>query len=202
MNEIQIGVCKAVAMARIGNLVPLIHDPLASPFKAAILRQLLPDLHLLTLVGMLDEVLIDYIDTQQISWPAKTRHDLFNRIRVVSDHTGTLDADELQKIRVIRNSIAHSADSAFSGKLDWDGLEKCVEVLAATFVALGIFPVFPSIAARFDRIPEFFDDDVGPSGETFVHHHSIAATVDGVLLLRFGYDVSYFPPEAPSGNDV
>ena len=99
MTEFAQSLFTTIGLARIARAIPDIQDPTASPVKSALLGLMLPGLHLLNAVALLDEALSDYIEVRDIPWPPKTRSDLFSRITVVANALPDLDAQRLHRVR-------------------------------------------------------------------------------------------------------
>jgi hypothetical protein len=194
MTQLAQSLFTAIALARIARAIPNIPDPTASPVKGALLELMLPGLHLLSAVAVLDEALSDYVEVKNIPWPPKTKRDLFNRIDVVAKALAGLDAQRLHQVRELRNSIAHARGSQLYGTLTWTALDDALVDVARAFVALGLIERIPKIVAFYERHPTLFLDDLGPSGERVRHQHRIGANIDDELLIEFSHEIAYFPP--------
>jgi hypothetical protein len=197
MTEIAASLYKAIGMARIGEAIPNIADPLASPVKGALLGLMLPSLHLLTVVSVLDDGLSAYIEDKSVPWPPKTRRDLCNRIDVVARVVPTIPKARLHQIRELRNSIAHSLGPPQDRTVTWAALDGAIADIAVAFVAMGVIDAVPGIVAYYERKPTLFLDDLGPSGERMRHAHHIEARLNETVILEYSTEVSYYPPEAP-----
>jgi hypothetical protein len=185
-----------IGLARIARVIPSIPDPTASPVKGALLELMLPALHLLNAVAVLDEALSDYVEVRNIPWPPKTRRDLFNRKDVVAKALPGLDAQRLHRVRELRNSVAHASDSQICRALTWTALDDALVDVAGAFVALGLIERIPDIVAFYERHPTLFLDDLGPGGERMRHRHRVGAKIDDDLLMEFSYEIAYLPPDA------
>jgi hypothetical protein len=155
---------------------------------------LLPSLHLLAVVGVLDEALTDYIEVKGIAWPKKRKPDLFNRITAVAAAVTSLDAPPLQSIREARNRVAHAVDPVPQQPLTWLELEVAMKVVSEAFVTLGYLTTSPVIAGFLERDPTLFLDELGPSGERVRHKFRVGARVNGEDFLEFSTEILYFPP--------
>jgi len=69
MTDWENSLCRAIALGRITQIIPNIRDPLQSPVKDGLFGLMLPGLHLLTIVSVLDEALADYVEIQEVPWP-------------------------------------------------------------------------------------------------------------------------------------
>jgi hypothetical protein len=156
MTEAAKPLYKAIEMARIAKLIPSIPDPSQSPVKGALLELMLPGLHLLTLVSVMDEALSDYIEDKGIPWPGKTKRDLFNRINVVSKFVPTLPTVRLHRIREMRNCIAHSLGAAQDQTVTWAWLDDAMTGIAEAFAAMELIESTPEIVAFYERKPTLF----------------------------------------------
>lgn len=185
----------AIGMARIAKLIPTIHDPLQSPVKGQLLGHMLPGLHLITLVSVLDEALCEYIEIHNLPWPSEKRRDLCNRLDVVSTFVPCLNTSRLHQIRKIRNSIAHSSCISRDQAITWTMLDEAIENIAEGFVAMRIIESSPSIIAFYERKPTVFPDELGPSGERMRHVHLVGAKVNGEVFLEYSSEIVYFPPK-------
>ncbi len=184
-------------MARIAKLIPTIHDPSQSPVKGQLLGLMLPGLHLINLVSVLDEALCEYIELHNLPWPSEKRQDLCNRLNFVSKFVPCLNISRLHQIRRTRNSIAHSGCISREQTITWTMLEEAIEDIAAGFVAMRIIESSPSIVPFYERKPTVFLGELGPSGERMRHVHVVGAKVNGETLLEYSSEIIYFPPETP-----
>lgn len=196
MAEVAESLFTAIGLARIARVVPSIPDPAASPVKGALLELMLPGLHLLNAVAVLDEALSDYVEVKNLPWPPKTRRDLFNRIEVVAKALPELDAQRLHRVRELRNSIAHRKDARLAQTLSWTALDDALMDIARAFVALRLIERIPNIVAFYERHPTLFLDDLGPNGERMRHRHRVGAKIDDDLLMELVHEIAYFPPSA------
>jgi hypothetical protein len=196
MTQLTQSLFTAIGLARIARIIPNIPDPTPSPVKGALLGLMLPGLHLLNVVAVLDEALSDYVEAKNIPWPPKTRRDLFNRIDVVAKVVPGLNAECLHRIGEIRNSIAHASDSRLYRALPWADLDDTLVDIAGAFVALGLIERTLNIVAFYERHPTLFLDDLGPNGERMRHRHRVGANIDDDLLIEFSHEIAYFPPQA------
>jgi len=197
MTQLAQSLFVTIGLARIARVIPNIADPTASPVKGALLELMLPGLHLLNAVAVLDEALADYVEVKSIPWPPKTKRDLFNRIDIVAKAVPDLDAQRLHQVRDLRNSIAHASDSQPSrpGRtLTWTALDDALVDIARVFVALGLIERIPSIVAFYERHPALFLDDLGPSGERMRHRHRVGAKIDDDVHIEFSHEIAYLPP--------
>lgn len=128
---------RAIAFARIAAVIPNIPDPSASPVKGALMALMLPGIHLLTLVSVLDDALAEYIDLKNIPWPSKTKRDLFNRIEVVSAVVVGIGSTDLQRVREMRNAVAHPSDASTLQSVTWAALTEAIDIVLKAFLALG-----------------------------------------------------------------
>lgn len=196
MNDLVRSLFTTIGLARIARVIPNIPDPTPSPVKGALLELLLPGLHLLNAVAILDEALSDHVEVTNIPWPPKTRRDLFNRLNVVAAAVPDLNAERLHSVRVLRNSVAHAGDPALQRTVSWAALDDALTEVAGAFVALGLIEHVPNIVAFYERHPTLFLDEVGPNGERMRHRHRVGAKADDDLLIEFGHEIAYFPPGA------
>lgn len=197
MTDWENALCRAIAFARITQIIPNITDPLQSPVKGALVGLMLPGLHLLTIVSVLDEALADYVEVKDVPWPPKTRKDLFNRIDVISKEVTGLDAARLHHIREMRNAVAHQSDASQSLAVNWESLEQAIATIVDTFVTLGMIEVAPCIVGFYERDPTLFLDEPGPNGERMRHRHRVGAKVNDRVFLEYSHEIAYFPPNAP-----
>ena len=165
MSHLSSSLYKAIGLARIAKLIPTVHDPSESHVKGALLGLMLPSLHLLTLVSVLDEALCEYIEIKNIPWPSGKRWDLCNRLDVVSNFLPGLNADRLHQIRKVRNSIAHSGQIGRNQAITWTILDDAIVEIAQSFVVMGLIESSPKIVAFYERNPALFLDELGPSDE-------------------------------------
>lgn len=194
MNEWERTLVSSIGLARISKIIPQIPDVGPSPVKGALTSLLLPSLHLLAIVGILDEGLAEYIDANNVAWPSKTKRDLFNRINVVSGVVPGVETALLQRIRERRNSIAHKPDLVLSAPVSWDELDKTIDCVCDTMKLLGMIREVPQIVAFHERTPELFPNEVGPNGERMRHKHTVGAKRAGEVILEFSHEIAYFPP--------
>lgn len=188
---------KAIGLARIAQIIPTIPDPASSPVKGALLGLMLPGVHFLNLVSVLDEALCDYLELKGIPWPPNTKPNLFNRINIVSKFVQELNAARLHQIREMRNSIAHSLDTSQDQAITWISLDEAIKVIAEAFLVMELIMSTPQIVAFYEREPTLFLDELGPNGERMRHKHRIGAKINDEVFLEYSNEISYFPPEAP-----
>ena len=188
---------RVIAFARIAEVIPNIPDPSMSPVKGALMALMLPGIHLLTLISVLDDALSEYVELNSIPWPSKTKRDLFNRIEVVSTVAVGIDTTSLQRVREIRNSVAHPGEVGAHQPVSWATLTEAISIVLKTFLALGQIEAIPTIVAFYEREPTLYLDELGPNGERMRHRHRIGAKLDGEVLLEYAHEVTYFPPTAP-----
>ena len=198
MSHLSSSLYKAIGLARIAKLIPTVHDPSESPVKGALLGLMLPSLHLLTLVSVLDEALCEYIEIKNIPWPSGKRWDLCNRLDVVSNFLPGLNADRLHQIRKVRNSIAHSGQTSRDQPITWTILDDAIVEIAQSFVVMGLIESSPKIVAFYERNPALFLDELGPSGERIRHTHRVGAKVNDEVFLEYSSEIAYFPPQTPN----
>lgn len=184
-------------MVRIAKLIPTVHDPSQSPVKDALLGLMLPSLHLLTLVSVLDDALCEYIEIKNIPWPSEKRRDLCNRLDVVANFLPGLNVDRLHQIRKMRNSIAHSGHTSRDQAITWTMLDDAIVEIAQSFIVMGYMESSPKIVAFYERNPTLFLDELGASGERMRHAHRIGAKVNDAVFLEYSSEIAYFPPKAP-----
>jgi hypothetical protein len=192
MSEIAKSFYKTIGMARITKMLPNIPDPMQSPVKGALLEFILPGVHLISVVSVLDDALSKYIEDNGIPWPAKTKQDLFNRIEVVSKAVLKMPVERLHRIRIMRNSVAHSPDIT-NETVTWSLLDDAMKDIAETFVILGLIPSIPDIVTFFEREPTLFLDDLAPNGERMRHLYRIGAKVNETIFLEYSKEITYFP---------
>jgi len=197
MNDCERTLFQSIGIARIGRTIPRISDTLPSPVKGAILGRMLPSLHYLVIIATLDEALIEYIEANNIPWPKKTKRDLFNRIKVLSNVVPTINADVLQEIRERRNSIAHEPDSILSRPVTWEELDKTINGVCCSMKELGLIRNIPQIVAFYERTPELFPKELGPDGERIRHKHTIGAKLDDEVFIEFTHEISCLPLSHP-----
>jgi hypothetical protein len=188
---------RAIAFARIAAVIPNIPDPSASPVKGALMALMLPGIHLLTLVSVLDDALADYIDFNDIPWPSNTKRDLFNRIEVVSAVVAGVDKADLHRLREMRNAVAHPGDANTLQSVTWAALTEAIDVLLKAFLALEQISEVPSIVAFYEREPTLYPEKLGPNGERMRHKHRVGAILNDEIFLEYMHEVAYFPPRAP-----
>jgi hypothetical protein len=155
---------------------------------------MLPSLHYLAAVATLDEALADYIEINNVPWPNKTKRNLFNRIKVVSGVVSSSDAVVLQEIRERRNVIAHEPDSILSHPVTWDELDRAIDCVCRAMKELGLIGHTPQIVAFYERTPELFLNELGPSGERMRHKFTVGAKLNDEVFMEFSREISYFPP--------
>ena len=197
MNKWEQTLFKSIGVSRISRIIPQIPDVTPSPVKGALLGTMLPSLHYLAIVATLDEALAEYIEANNIPWPNKTKRDLFNRIKVVSGVVSSIEAVVLQEIRERRNLIAHEPDSILSRPVTWDELDDAIGYVCRSMKELGLIGITPQIVAFYERTPELFLNELGPSGERMRHKYTIGAKLNEEVFLEFSHEISYFPPGHP-----
>ena len=187
---------QSIAFARIAKIVPRVPDPLPSPVKGDLLNRMMPGVHLLTLVSVLDQALEDYVGEKRIAWPPKTKRDLFNRINVLADHVPALDTTRLHWLRELRNRIAHPTGISAHQSVTWSDIDVAIELATETMLALGLDECTRKVEAFFERTPTVYPDALGPNGERIRYSHRIGAMIDGKLFLEYGIEMLHFPPRA------
>lgn len=192
---------KAVGLARISRMIPQIPDGAPSPFKGALLGALLPSLHYLAIIASLDETFTAYINVNSIPWSKKTKKDLFNGIDAIAASVPSLDSVSLHRMRERRNQIAHEPETITSAPVTWVELDSAISLILQAVQTLGIVRAVPDITAFHERKSEVFQNELGPNGERLRHRHVAGARCDGVLLMEFAQDVSYFPPQHHTASD-
>lgn len=194
MNELQETLFRVIGIARVSKVIPQIPDVAPSPVKGKLIALLLPSLHLLTIVGLLDEALTEYIDVNEVSWPAKTKRDLFNRINVISNIVPELEPTHLHQLRERRNFVAHDPGAFISNPVSWAELDSAIDCVCKSLKALGVIHEIPEIVPFFERTPQLFPDELGPSGERVRHKHVVGAKCDDKIILEFEFEILYLPP--------
>lgn len=184
----------AIGYARVSRIIPTIPDPLPSPVKGGLLGIILPRIHIINLVSILDETLQAYIDEKHVRWPTATKQNLSTRIKVVAGDNPRLNAKRLHELRDLRNSIAHSTEAIGEGAVSWQKLEDTITIVVEAFRALELIRSTPEIGAFFEREPTFFPEQLGPSGERMRHKHRVGAKLNNKVLLEYTTEIPYFPP--------
>lgn len=185
---------RCVGLARIARIILNIADPLPSPIKGALLNASLPMVYLLAVVAVLDEALSDYVETAGITWPARTKRDLCNRITVVAGAVSGINAARLHEIRELRNSVAHPKPGDPSSIVDWAGLDSAIESVGEALVAMQCIDRVPDVRAGYQRTPTLYPKELGPNGERVRHRHRVVATRDGREFLEYVSEIAYSPP--------
>lgn len=193
MNKWEQTLFKSIGISHIARIIPQIPDVTPSPVKGALLGMMLPSLHYLAIVGILDEALAEYLEVKNIPWPNKTKRDLFNRIKVVSGVVSRIDTIVLQMIRERRNVIAHEPDSILSRPVTWDELDIAISHVCRSIQELGLINDTPPIVAFYERIPELFPNELGPSGERIRHKYIVGAKLNDEVFMEFSQEILYFP---------
>jgi len=191
MNNWERALFKSIGMSRISRIIPQIPDITPSPVKGALLSTMLPSLHYLAIVAMLDEALAEYVEVNNIS----TMPNLLGRINAVSSVVSSIDAAMLQEIRERRNSIAHEPDSILSRPVTWDELDEAIGHVCRSIKQLGLIGDTPQIVAFYERTPELFLDELGPNGERIRHKYTIGAKINDEVFMEFSHEISFFPPD-------
>jgi hypothetical protein len=62
---------------------------------------------------------------------------------------------------------------------------------------LGIIGDTPQIGAIYERTPELFLNELGPSGERMRHKFIVGAKLNDEVCMEFSREISYFPPSHP-----
>jgi hypothetical protein len=187
---------QSIAFAQIAKIIPRIPDPLPSPVKGELINWMMPGVHLLTLVSVLDQALEEYANENDVAWPPKTKRDLFNRINVLSGHIPALDKEGLHRVRELRNRIAHPTGISAHASVKWSDIDVVVDVATRTVLTLGFDQCTRKIEAFFERTPTLYLDELGPNGERVKHSHRIGATIDNEVFLEYEVEVSHFPLRA------
>ena len=169
---------RAIGLARIARIIPNVPDPSPSPVKGALLELMLPGLHLLNVVSVLDDALSDYVEVNNIPWPANTNRNLFHRIDVVARTVPGIRSEHLHQIRELRNSVAHASETSPGQALTWAALDEALVEVAGAFIAMKLIDRVPQIVGFYERHPTLFVDDLGPEGERMRHRHRVGAKVD------------------------
>lgn len=185
---------RCVGLARTARMIPGIADPLPSPVKGALLNASLPAVYLLAVVAVLDDALSDYIDTNGIEWPRKTKRDLYNLINVAAAVVPGMDADRLHEVRQLRNGVAHPTAGEPVAAVDWARLDSVIEVVGEALVEMRLMDRVPDVRAGYERKPTLFPRELGPDGERVRHRHRIYATRDGQEFLEYVTEIAYRPP--------
>jgi hypothetical protein len=58
---------------------------------------------------------------------------------------------------------------------------------------LGLIGDTPQIVAFYERTPELFLSELGPSGERMRHKYIIGAKLNDEVFMEFSHEISYFP---------
>lgn len=185
--------CKVIAHAEMARLIPLIHDPGASPVKAEIMSQMLPAVHLIAVVSALDHGLEEFLDENDVPWPPKTRTNLFNRIELTAQHRPALNAGHLHEVRGWRNDVGHMTPSTILSAFTWEMLAIAIERSLEAFIVMDLLSTKPTFERRYQRDPQYFLDALGPRGERVRHSHRCQVLMDGQPILEFTSEQSFGP---------
>lgn len=197
MNDWERTLFKSMRLSCISRIIPQVPDVTPSPVKGALLGTMLPSLHYLTIVATLDEALAEYVEINNVPWPNKIKRDLFNRIKVVSGVVSSIDAVVLQEIRERRNVIAHEPDSILSRPVTWEELDGAIGCICRAMKELDLIGGTPRIVPFYERTPELFLNELGPSGERMRHKFIVGAKINDEVFMEFSPEISYFPPSQP-----
>lgn len=194
MTQLTDSLFRTIAFARITEVIPSISDPSVSPVKGAFMALMLPSIHILNVVSVLDDALSEYIDLKNISWPSMTKRDLCNRIDVVSSVVPGINITGLHRVRKLRNAVAHPDGAAINQSVTWTALNEAFDIVLQTFLALGQIEATPNIVAFYEREPTLYLDALGPDGERMRQKHRIGAKLNDIVFLEYIHEINYFPP--------
>lgn len=125
-------------------------QPLAS-VQNPLVDQMLPGLLLLRLGALMDQGFNVVIREKALPLPRNKRN-LAGRIEALNTYGQLLNYDEIERIRLKRNAIAHEANIPFS----WDELEKAIETAKAEIENLDLSDPPPDFvwASSFEPVPD------------------------------------------------
>ncbi len=186
---------ETISMLRISEGLPSISDPISSHIKGKYTNTLLPALHFIGVVSLMDEALGSVIDATR-GWPKKRKRDLYNKIKIVKGEFPSINESELHKIRERRNELSHEPLKAIKSPVLWDELESAISCIGNTLMLLGAINSLPQIEFFWKRDVEMFPDQLGPSGERLKYHYYVGARVNGDETVIWEESVLCFPPSA------
>lgn len=186
---------ETISLSRVSKGLPSISDPLLSHIKGKYTNTLLPALHFVAVVALMDEALGSMIDAT-IGWPKKSKRDLYNKIERVKVKFPCVKESELHKIRERRNELAHEPLKAIKRPVSWDELESAIDCIGNTLMLLGVISSIPQIEFFWKRDVQTYPDQLGPSGERLRYHYYVGVKVNGNETVIWEESVLCFPPSA------
>lgn len=193
MTDILNTLLKTVGISQMAYEVLRIPDDSAVPIKVRLLSMILTSQHYLAIVGVLDDTLKEYISTNNVSWPKSKKHDLKNRIDVVSGIIPTLNSTQLHSIRKRRNEIAHEPSIILTNPITWDEYTLAVDNIYLAISDMGFITEIPNIGSYWQRTPTHYLDELGPEGERIRFDYSIVTKNHEQVFMEYKQTVLYFP---------
>ena len=102
-----------------------------------LLNRMLPTLLFVELISLLDEALEDYRLDKSLSFPKNGRHDLNQRIEILTKELKS--PEKLHSLRQKRNDLAHSSDVF----IDWADLDNAIGTVETELQNLNLIGVRP-----------------------------------------------------------
>jgi hypothetical protein len=186
---------ETISLSRVSKGLPSISDPLLSHIKGKYTNTLLPALHFVAVVALMDEALGSVIEAA-IGWPKKSKRDLYNKIEIVKRRFPIVKKSELHKIRERRNELSHEPLIAIRRPVSWDELEGAIFCIGNTLMLLGVISSLPQIEFFWKRDVQTYPDQLGPSGERLRYLYYIGVRVNGNEALIWKESVLCLPPTA------
>ena len=193
MSDILNTLLKIVGLSQMAYEVLRIPDNSAVPIKVRLLSMILTSQHYLAIVGVLDDTLEEYVSKNNVSWPKGKKHDLKNRIDVVSSLIKTLNSSQLHNIRIRRNEIAHEPNMILTNPITWDEYTQAVESVCLAIRDMGFITEMPNISSSWQRIPTLYPDEPGPDGERIRFDYSIVSKNHEQVIMEYQQTILHFP---------
>ncbi|MFT3700171.1 MAG: hypothetical protein QM831_43900 [Kofleriaceae bacterium] len=150
-----------------------------------IIDQFAPAVLYVKMVALLDEALAHYIRANNVTIASGCRNDLHGRITTLAN-LGLVNADELHRIRLLRNGLAHQATTSTT----WESLQTDTRVVHTELKALGLIGEPPTVESFGERGAPNFDHSL--PGVASVQNYVIGARVNGHVAAEMTWSTKTY----------
>jgi len=144
------------------------------------LDSILPALLYIKMVAILDEALVSYLKSQQLTLPKKFKKSLHGRVEYLNEQGRLANYRDLNAIRDVRNLLAHGV----SDKTTWKKLDTDLLTIESELQQLGIIGISPKFEFYGERSAMRSSDDPAIA---FEQEYEIGVKKDGKKSLWYTF---------------